>query len=157
MIFFVIAAVVVAAEWKIKDRMERSMKEGVVREVAGDKLLLRKCHNEGIAGGLLREHPDLVKGGTAGVLLCVAVELFYNIKRGGSALVKLGYALTLGGGLSNLLDRICRGYVTDYFSFNVEWKRLRRLVFNLADVCVLAGSLLVLAGKLFGGEKRCRR
>ncbi|MDE6887595.1 MAG: signal peptidase II, partial [Eubacterium sp.] len=47
-----------------------------------------------------------------------------------------------GGGLSNLYDRLRKGYVVDYFSFGTGPKWFRRLVFNLADFFVFAGVLL---------------
>ena len=55
-------------------------------------------------------------------------------------------ALALGGGACNLADRMRRGYVTDYFSFNVPWKKLRGLVFNLSDMFIAVGALLTAIG-----------
>ena len=64
------------------------------------------------------------------------------LKNPGKQAVKLGGALALGGGLSNLTDRMTKGYVTDYFSLNVKWDRLRRLVFNISDFCILIGTVI---------------
>lgn len=157
MIFIAILAGIILVEWKIKSHMEHSMKEGVVREVAGDTLLLRKCHNKGVAVGTFKNHPEAVKWGTAGLIFCLLADFLWNLKKGGHVLISAGYALALGGGLSNLIDRFRQGFVTDYFSFNVKCKKLSRLVFNLADVCVLLGGILVVLGKALSQKERDER
>lgn len=59
-----------------------------------------------------------------------------------------GAGLILGGGASNLLERLSQGAVYDYAQFPKAPKPLRRFVFNLADLAVLAGSAgLCLFGK----------
>lgn len=157
MIFIAVLLAVVLVEWKIKSHMEHSMKEGVVREVAGDAILLRKCHNRGVAGGTFQKHPEVVKWGTAGLILCLTVDFVRSLVKGGHVLTRTGYALLLGGGISNLSDRLRQGFVTDYFSFNVKCKKLSRLVFNLADICVLVGGILVVLGKAVSGREKGNR
>ena len=39
-----------------------------------------------------------------------------------------------------------RKYVVDYVSFGVKWKRLRNVVFNLSDFCIIIGALLTALG-----------
>ena len=56
----------------------------------------------------------------------------------------LGAGLILGGGLSNLYERVRRGRVYDYLQFPRAPRPLDRYVFNLADLCVLAGGALCL-------------
>ena len=41
-----------------------------------------------------------------------------------------------------MTDRMTKGYVTDYFSLNVKWEKVRRLVFNISDFCILIGTIL---------------
>ena len=56
----------------------------------------------------------------------------------------LGTGLILGGGLSNLQERLTEGRVYDYLQFPRAPGPLNRYVFNLADLCVLAGGGLCL-------------
>ena len=66
----------------------------------------------------------------------------------------LGAGLLLGGSLANLFDRIFRGSVTDYLRFpTLPWKKIRTLVFNLADLCIFFGTVLVLLRTLFPKRK----
>ena len=64
----------------------------------------------------------------------------------GRILEKLALTLTLAGGVSNLYDRMKRGYVVDYFS--IQWKKLKKVVFNLGDIFIFAGSALFAAVQL---------
>ena len=49
--------------------------------------------------------------------------------------------MTIGGALSNLYDRVFRGYVVDYFS--VQWKGLKKVVFNLGDMFIFLGAMMI--------------
>lgn len=53
----------------------------------------------------------------------------------------LGVGLALGGGVSNLLERLRCGRVYDYVQFPKAPGRLKRYVFNLADFAILLGGL----------------
>ena len=73
------------------------------------------------------------------------------LPRKGNGLQKLGLALTVGGAVSNLYDRFTRGYVVDYL--NVRAGKLRRVIFNLGDVCILAGSVFFLIGEMIAARR----
>lgn len=61
-------------------------------------------------------------------------------------------ALVLGGALGNIYDRFMRGYVIDYADLHFgEWRPF--LIFNLADVAISLGVLILLARSLFSREK----
>lgn len=60
--------------------------------------------------------------------------------------------LVLGGGLSNLWERLRLGRVYDYIRFPKAPGRLGRYVFNLADLAVFLGA----AGLLLGRRRRRR-
>ncbi len=74
-------------------------------------------------------------------LLLVCVLLFRAGPLPGGALVGLG--LVTGGGLANWLDRLVHGgAVTDFVSLGLGG--LRTGIFNVADVSVLAGVVVLL-------------
>jgi len=52
----------------------------------------------------------------------------------------------LGGGLSNLWERVMHGGVYDYLQFPKAPEKLRRYVFNLADLAILFGVIAVALG-----------
>lgn len=52
----------------------------------------------------------------------------------------LGLSLILAGGIGNLIDRVFRGFVIDYIDIN---PLIKYPVFNIADVCVVVGCIIV--------------
>ncbi len=61
-------------------------------------------------------------------------------------------SLIVGGGLSNLIDRIVYGgYVVDFL--NIGLGNLRTGIFNIADVAILAGAVILLVRSLKHGRK----
>lgn len=148
MIFIGIIGLVFLLDYLLKKRAEETLEEGTVREVAGDKILLRKLHNKGVAFGLFSGNDTIKVLGTAMLLGGLLTEFIRLVFRKGNGIAKVGYACIIGGGLSNLYDRQTKGFVTDYFSFNVKWSKLRQLVFNLSDLFILFGTLLVYGSKI---------
>lgn len=77
---------------------------------------------------------------------------FYLLQnKKGHTVQKAGLAILLGGALSNLYDRYVRRYVVDYFSFQFGW--LKKVVFNLGDLFVFAGSGILMAAELVSEVK----
>ncbi len=50
---------------------------------------------------------------------------------------RVGLALYVAGGASNLVDRVVRGSVIDFMNVGIGW--LRTGIFNVADVAILLG------------------
>ena len=121
---------IAALDLFIKDEIEREGEEEFPRDLPGTKGLIRlhKSYNSGFPFGFLKERPELVKG----------IPLAVTSAAAG--------AMVLGGAISNLYDRLVKGYVVDYFS--IEFKRLKKVIFNLGDIFVFLGSLVFLIGEL---------
>ena len=85
------------------------------------------------------------------LLLCAAIAfaLFRYPRMPG--LARAGLWLVFAGGLSNLYDRLRYGYVIDFLEFDF----IRFPVFNVADICVVAGCALAFIALLRadGGKK----
>lgn len=153
MIFIGLAGLLFGIDYFVKKKAEETLKEGVVREVANDRILLRKLHNPGVAFGWFRNNKKVTVL-LSSLLIGGTIARFWELLfKKGMTITKLGYALLIGGGLNNLYERFHQGYVTDYFSFNVKWDKLKRLVFNLSDLFIFAGVILVGIGKLISSKK----
>lgn len=57
----------------------------------------------------------------------------------------IALSLVVGGGTGNLFDRLTAGYVVDFVSIGIG--SVRTGIFNVADVAITAGVLLLLAGR----------
>jgi signal peptidase II len=96
---------------------------------------LTHVQNTGAAFGLL---PSL--GGAFAVVAVAVVAmilLFHRRLAHGSLLLQLTFGLQLGGAIGNLIDRIARGYVTDFV--DLRWWP----VFNVADSALVVGTILL--------------
>jgi len=71
-----------------------------------------------------------------------ALVIYWGFRRSRSILLKVGTGLFIGGTLGNLIDRILWGHVTDFIEvFSSDGDA--SMVFNLADLCIVAGILVL--------------
>lgn len=77
----------------------------------------------------------------AGVMLTLAGAAFVLWRRRNGLLFTTALALVLAGGLGNLLDRLWKDSVTDFLF--VGWGPVHTGIFNVADVAIVAGVLLI--------------
>ena len=64
--------------------------------------------------------------------------------------VTLSLLLILSGGISNLTDRLLRGYVVDYLDIN---ELINFPVFNIADICIVVGAIIMIVTILISTVK----
>ncbi len=147
MIYILIVLGIVLGEYKIKDYFEKHRKLGERQEILKGRIILRKHYNEGAFLNFLDKKKELLK--TISVVLLGLVSLLFILvlPRKGKKLFKLGLSFTLGGAISNVADRLQRGYVVDYFTIN--HKKLRSIIFNLADIAIFLGAALMFLSSLF--------
>jgi signal peptidase II len=109
---------------------------------------LTHTRNTGAAFGMFPQ------GGMVFLIIAVVVSAFivyyYRQIPAGAWLLRLALGLQLGGALGNVIDRIQRGYVVDFFDVSF-WP-----VFNVADSCIVIGVAL-LALQMLREEYRARQ
>jgi signal peptidase II len=128
-------------------------KQIATRELAGSPpilllnglILLRYSENTGAFLGMGSNWPAEVRLLVMVILSgagLLAVLAYIGTAEHLTSVPLVGLSLLLGGGVSNLLDRILHGgAVTDFVRLGSGF--LRTGIFNLADVAILAGALLV--------------
>lgn len=138
-------------EFKLKNRVEERGVQGNEKPVLKNTLLIRKYHNTGAFLDAGHDKPRAVL--ILSVLLTAILTVIFVLSLGmaGGRMLKWGLSFLLGGAYSNTYDRLVRKYVVDYASFNLPVKWLRRIVFNIADFCIMLGALLCVAGYYFDG------
>lgn len=97
---------------------------------------LTRLHNTGAAWGSFSGSTALLTAVTAVLLVAVAWLVLKKIIR--HPLGLCAAMLVLGGGIGNMIDRICRGYVVDMFDLEF----MSYPIFNLADCFVVVGVIL---------------
>jgi signal peptidase II len=111
-------------------------------------LAFENIRNKGVAFGLGGDISAVIIGLTIAVLLGLLV--FLASRGRGGWLVWLPAALLIGGAIGNLADRVRDGGVTDFIDLPL-WP-----TFNLADVAIVAGVLLLLLDVERSGSERQR-
>ena len=139
------AGTLLAADYGLRSLARRGKLE---RALLGGRIRLELLENPGMAGGVLKNHPQLARAWSGGALLMVLIMCRGELLHG-RGLGCWGAALLCAGGLGNVLERLWRGCVTDYIRFpKLPVRRLQRLVWNLADLMLSAGALLLAAGSI---------
>lgn len=145
MVYLGIVAGIFWTEFIIKTFVEKKGKIGVTKSVCGGKILLKKYHNKGFALDIGQQKQRAVAFASLVLTVMISFVALLGSKRWNKR-IKTGLSFVLGGAYSNTYDRLARNYVVDYISLGVKNRRLRRIVFNVADFCIMIGSILVVIG-----------
>lgn len=114
-------------------------------EIIEDNFILTHVENTGAMMGLGQNLPPTAKIFLLQLLpLTVLVWLLVRIlrKKALDQWSALAFACVIGGGIGNLLDRIAYGKVTDFLHIRIGV--FKTGIFNMADVSVTLGVLLIL-------------
>ena len=76
------------------------------------------------------------------VMIVGCLVLYWRFEKSNSALLNVGVGLSVGGSLGNVMDRIAYGHVTDFIEL-ISSDGFVRIVFNVADVCIILGILII--------------
>ena len=108
---------------------------------------LTRLHNTGAAWSSFSGKTGLLAAVTIVLMLAVAWLLVKRIVR--HPLGVTAGVLVLGGGIGNVIDRVCRGYVVDM----LDLQFVDDPIFNLADCFVVIGVVLGAAYYLWCYDK----
>ena len=113
--------------------------------VAEGLLDLTFVENRGVAFGMLSGQRWLILLLTV-VIACGMIVFYLRLPRERKYTpLRAAILLVLAGAVGNIIDRLFRGYVVDFFEFTFfEWP-----VFNVADIYVVVGVILLLFMMIF--------
>jgi signal peptidase II len=97
-------------------------------------------HNTGIAFGLFQGASPLF---ILPPFIVVGIVIYYRKLAAESWLLTVAFGLLMAGATGNVIDRIVRGYVTDFVDVRI-WP-----IFNVADSSVVVGTILLACYALF--------
>ncbi len=117
--------------------------------VIGDFFRLTYVRNYGITFGMFNDLPRtqslMMLTVTSLLAMGVLIYLFINakniIQEKAVALGQIAMAMIFGGAMGNIADRIINGYVIDFL--DVGWGRYRWYTFNIADIFIVSGCILL--------------
>jgi signal peptidase II len=125
-----VSGAAIAADQLTKQVVARQLRVGEIVELVGP-FSVHHVHNSGIAFGLFADS-------TAAVILLTsfavgAMIIFFSHSAARHPLLPAALGLLIGGSVSNLIDRVRLGYVTDFLEIDY-WPK-----FNLADSFIVVG------------------
>ncbi|WP_316861517.1 signal peptidase II [uncultured Cohaesibacter sp.] len=104
--------------------------------------------NRGISYGWLQQDDEIGRIFLIGLAFVASIVLAIWIWRTRDRLTALALGLIMGGAIGNGIDRILHGAVVDLFHFH--WRAFSWYVFNIADLFIVLGALLLVYESFFG-------
>jgi signal peptidase II len=112
--------------------------------------------NTGISYGLFSQHGPIVEWALFVFKLAAIVFLWVWLARATGRVTAAALGLIIGGAVGNVIDRLHWPGVMDFVLFHIETGsfEFRWYVFNLADVAIVAGVLVLMYEWLLSGAAK---
>lgn len=150
MAYLKIITSIIAGETLMKQYISDKEKEGKKEWTLPGGIVIRRMENGGAATGILTNYKKELKICSGAILVFCSVLLLLERKKRTLSTAGIGLAMLLGGGLCNFVDRVKKGTVTDYIRFTkCPVAFVRKLVFNISDLCIFIGGLLLFVSQKF--------
>lgn len=150
MVYVGLVAVLFAGDFFLKQQVDKRIEKEERKEICNGKIVIRKYYNKGAALNFMEKSPRVLRTVCGGMILMLGIIWYLLLRNKKNPGILLGISMILGGGASNLYDRIVKGHVVDYFSFQTPWERVNRVVFNISDMFIFLGSIFMV---IFGTRK----
>lgn len=141
MIYLIIAVLLAFVDIFIKCRVE-NQKSGFQKEYLRGFIKIGRSHNKGGFLNIMQNKSGLLRiiscTMAAGVLFTFIISLLISKDK----TLKTGLSMLAGGAVSNGYDRVKKGEVTDYVTFNIPL--IRNINFNIGDFSIFAGVIALL-------------
>lgn len=138
--YILLSVCIFALETLVKQKREENTEN---KEYLNGNVQITTYHNYGafLNGG--DKKPFIVKLLSVFLTLGLTILFILTFTGFGKKQLRCGLAFLLGGAYSNTYDRVKRGYVVDYLNFPKMPGRIKRIVFNVSDFCIMIGSCLI--------------
>lgn len=104
----------------------------------------RPIKNSGFAMNRLEERRGLVVGVSVAVFIMICAIYAAVLIKPGRSVLKIGLGIVMGGAAGNVYDRVVHREVVDFIRVSF----LKKIVFNVADVLLVVGTLVSIFGEL---------
>jgi signal peptidase II len=144
--YILLVMIIFLGDLGLKNYAQTNLEEQPRRSSFSDRVLLRRYHNQGAFLNLAEKRPKPLLILSLIFTAVISIFFFVTVFHHGTGLLRLGLSFLLGGAFSNTYDRLKRGFVVDYVSFKTPFPSFNRMVFNVADFCIILGALLTVLG-----------
>ncbi len=141
--YFFLSLFIISVDYFTKALAVNYLKPRHTLPVIKDVFHFTYCENTGGAFSIFSGNPYLLAFIS---LLFIGIAVAYIIvKKPKSHLLLCSLCMICAGGIGNVIDRIVKGYVVDFFDFRI----INFAVFNVADIFVCVGMALLIIYVLF--------
>lgn len=137
-IFFIIIIVSICID-QLSKLLVIANKESLPKSLLFNLLKFTYCENRGIAFGFASGHARFFSIATLIILVVIVCMLYKNFNKLGKV-ISIGAAFLVAGGFGNFIDRAVRAYVVDFIDIS---NIIKFPIFNVADICVVTGVILI--------------
>lgn len=160
-LYFIMAIVIFILDFVSKELIDIYMLDAGVPiiPVIGNVLVFIFTRNYGIAFGMLNNLPAIVTSIVEimiPVIVCCAIVLIsilmcgFDMKKNRISLIC--FSFILGGAIGNFVDRLMRGYVTDFINMGLTENIRFNYNYNVADAFITVGVFMMIIAMLFFKE-----
>ena len=137
-----VAVLAVAADQTTKALAVRALEhEGASVTAIPGALNFTYVLNAGATAGILANHRWVFM--TLSTVVIIAAVIYVSLGRIKNNFTAVSLALIVGGGIGNMIDRVANGKVVDFIDVTLVNFFPFNTVFNVADVCVTVGCVLL--------------
>jgi len=140
--YLLIAAAVIAVDQLTKYLVRANMQPGDRIPILGNWLSIYYVQNTGTAFSMFEGNRFITVFLTSALIIACVIFIVREAAAG-NRLIPLLFTFVAAGGVSNMIDRLSFGYVTDMISC---WSFA---VFNVADIFVTCGCFIAMAALIY--------
>lgn len=148
---FILSIIVIIADQISKYFVIDKLKGAASHVIIPGFLKFTYVENYGAAFGILKNKKIFFIIATLIIIIFISmflVKYYYKI----SIFMKIGLGLLLGGAIGNFIDRLRFGYVVDFINVRL-FNSYDFPVFNIADISIVIGTIIILFLTLFDKEE----
>lgn len=142
MYYLLIAAAVIALDQLTKYLVRANMQPGDRIPILGDWFSIYYVQNTGTAFSMFEGNRFITVFLTSALIIACVIFIVKEASSG-QKLIPLLFTFVAAGGVSNMIDRLSLGYVTDMISCRSF------AVFNVADIFVTCGCFIAMAALIY--------
>jgi signal peptidase II len=153
LLVIIIVLVNIGCDQQTKKLAEAHLALGAQYAYIGDTFRLSYVENQGAflsMGAGLSENVRTWALKVFPVVLLLALLVYTILSKNLTLFQVIAFSFILGGGVSNIYDRLMYGQVIDFMNIGIG--RLRTGIFNFADVSIMVGLFMMLP-YIFQGKK----
>lgn len=135
--YFLTFITILTTDQFTKSYIEKNVPEGEKIEIVENKFFITNKKNTGGAYGILSNKKTILTTLSSISILSVILNFFINLKNKNTGKA-VSMLLIFSGGLSNMLSRYEKKYVTDFLY--IKGKNMP--IFNIADIFVFIGCII---------------